>query len=163
MAEPAGRRRLLATREHCMIRPALEDDLPRIVVIVRAAYARYLLRMDRLPGPMLDDYRARIAEGVVDIVEDGGTVAGIVVLLEKAGHLLLDNVAVDPAFQGRGLGRALLAHAEAEARRRGHTELRLYTHETMAENVELYRSLGYEETHRVEEDGYRRVYMNKRL
>lgn len=146
-----------------MIRPAVEEDLPRVVVIVRAAYSRYLTRMDRPPGPMRDDYRARIREKVVDLIDDAGTVAGLVVLLDRPDHLLLDNVAVDPAFQGRGLGRRLVAHAEAETRRRGRAELRLHTHETMTENVELYRHLGFEETHRAEQDGYRRVFMRKRI
>jgi hypothetical protein len=39
-----------------------------------------------------------------------------------------------------------LAFAEAEALRRGYCEIRLYTHQTMAENQRLYASIGYEET-----------------
>jgi ribosomal protein S18 acetylase RimI-like enzyme len=78
-------------------------------------------------------------------------------------YLLLDNVAVSPARQGSGLGRRLLAFAEAEALRRGYAEIRLYTHQTMEENQRLYASIGYEETGRGAEAGYDRVFMRKQL
>src|SRR5712672_207632 len=79
---------------------------------------------------MLDDYAARVSEGVVWVVEEGAVIAAIIVLLPAADYLLLDNVAVSPARQGLGLGRRLLAFAEAEALRRGYHEIRLYTHQT---------------------------------
>ena len=112
---------------------------------------------------MLDDYAARIWEGVVWVIEEGGAIAGIIVLLPRPDHLLLDNIAVAPAWQGRGLGRRLLAFAEAEAARRGYREIRLYTHQTMTENHRLYTAIGYEETGRRTEDGYDRVFMCKQL
>ena len=49
------------------------------------------------------------------------------------------------------------------ARRRGYEHLGLYSNEKMTENLKLYHWLGYEETHRVEEKGFHRVYMRKRL
>ena len=61
------------------------------------------------------------------------------------------------------MGRRLLAFAEAEALRRGYSEIRLYTHETMVENQRLYASIGYEETGRGTEAGYDRVFMRKPL
>jgi len=63
-------------------------------------------------------------------------------------HLLLDNVAVDPALHGRGLGRTLIAFAKREALRRGYREVRVYTHEAMAENLAMYPVLGWQETGR---------------
>ena len=52
---------------------------------------------------MLDDYAARVSEGVVWVIEEGSTLAGIIVLLPRPDHLLLDNIAVVPAHQGLGL------------------------------------------------------------
>ena len=52
-------------------------------------------------------------------------------------------VAVAPAFQGRGLGRHLLAHAEQVARDLGYTEVRLYTNKMFEANVRLYLAFGY--------------------
>ena len=90
-------------------------------------------------------------------------IAAIIVLLPGANHLLLDNIAVSPARQGLGLGRRLLAFAEAEALRRGYHEIRLYTHKTMVENQRLYASIGYEEMGRGTQAGYDRVFMRKQL
>jgi GNAT superfamily N-acetyltransferase len=112
---------------------------------------------------MHDDYAARVSEGAVWVIEEGSTIAGIIVLLPRPGYLLLDNIAVAPARQGAGLGRRLLAFAEAEAVRRGYNEIRLYTHQKMTENQRRYAALGYEETARGTDAGYERVFMRKRL
>jgi ribosomal protein S18 acetylase RimI-like enzyme len=119
--------------------------------------------MGRPPGPMLDDYAARISEGVVWVLEEGAGIAAIIVLVPARHYLLLDNIAVSPARQGSGLGRRLLAFAEAEALRLGYREIRLYTHQTMVENQRLYASIGYEEIGRGSEAGYDRVFMSKKL
>ena len=77
----------------------------------------------------------------------------------KKTLLLLDNIAVHPDYQGRGIGRALLERADAEALFQGYDELRLYTHETMTENIALYTRSGWVETHRGHHAGYARVFM----
>ena len=145
-----------------MIRPARAEDRGAVEAIVQAAYSVYIARIGKPPGPMLDDYAKRIADGVVSVLgEADGAIVGLIVLLPKADHLLLDNIAVRPDRQRRGLGRALIAFAEAEARRMSFTELRLYTHEAMSENIALYARLGFEETGRGHEAGYDRVFMRK--
>ena len=145
------------------IRAATAADASVIEQIVKQAYRHYIPRIGKPPGPMLDDYAARVSEGVVWVIEEGAAIAGIIVLLPRADHLLLDNIAIAPARQGAGLGRSLLAFAEAEAVRRGYREIRLYTHQTMTENQRLYAAIGYEETGRGTEAGYGRVFMRKRL
>jgi ribosomal protein S18 acetylase RimI-like enzyme len=145
------------------IRAATAADVPAIVDIADQAYRDYIARMGKPPGPMLDDYSARVLEGAVSVLEEGAAIAGIIVLLPATNYMLLDNVAVSPARQGFGLGRRLLAFAEAEALRRGYHEIRLYTHQTMVENQRLYASIGYEETGRSTEAGYDRVFMHKQL
>jgi GNAT superfamily N-acetyltransferase len=117
----------------------------------------------RRPMPMEDDYAARCAAGQAWLLERDGCLLGAVVVENAADHLWLDNVVVDPTRQGKGIGRALLAFVEGEARRRGHTEVRLLTNERMARNIVLYARLGYVETERREEDGFRRVFMAKRV
>ena len=149
--------------EEPRIRAATAADVPAIADIVEQAYRHYIARMGKPPGPMLDDYAARVLEGVVSVLEEDAAIAGIIVLLPATNYLLLDNVAVSPARQGLGLGRRLLAFAEAEALRRGYHEIRLYTHQTMVENQRLYASIGYEETGRGAEAGYERVFMRKQL
>jgi ribosomal protein S18 acetylase RimI-like enzyme len=145
------------------IRVATAADVPAIAEIVDQAYRHYIARIGKPPGPMLDDYAARVSEGVVWVLEEGDVIGGIIVLLPEPNYLLLDNIAASPTRQGLGLGRRLLAFAEAEALRRGYREIRLYTHQTMVENQRLYTSIGYEETGRGSEAGYDRVFMRKRL
>jgi ribosomal protein S18 acetylase RimI-like enzyme len=123
------------------IRPAIAADVPAIAKIVDHAYRHYIARMGKPPGPMLEDYAARVSEGVVWVLEDGAVIAAIIVLLPGVNHLLLDNIAVSPNHQGLGLGLRLLAFAETEALRRGYREIRLYTHQTMVENQRLYAEL----------------------
>jgi ribosomal protein S18 acetylase RimI-like enzyme len=145
------------------IRPAVPADVPTIAQVVHDAYVHYIARMGKPPGPMLDDYAARVAEGAAWVLEENGAIAGVLVLLDDTDHALLDNVAVAPGRQGQGIGRRLIAFAEAETRRRGRAEIRLYTHVTMVENQALYRRLGFEETHRGDQAGFARVFMRKRL
>ena len=146
-----------------LIRPAGAADRPRIEAIAEAAYRPYLRRMNRPPAPMVDDYARRIAAGQAHVLEEAGVILGILVLEPAEDHLLLDNVAVDPAHHGQGLGRRLMTFAEEEACRRGFVRLVLYTNEVMVENISLYRRLGYAETERIRVAGYDRVYMLKDL
>jgi len=145
------------------IRSASFEDLAAVEAIVKSAYARYVPIIGRKPGPMLDDYRALIDKGHVYVLSDGGGISAILVLIPEEHAMLLDNVAVSPHAQGRGHGRALIAFAERMARERGLRAIRLYTNEAMTENVALYGRLGFVETHRREEQGFRRVYMAKLL
>jgi ribosomal protein S18 acetylase RimI-like enzyme len=147
-----------------VIRPARSGDSTAVTAVVEAAYGAYVARIGKPPGPMLDNYGKLIDDGAISVFEEtDGAVAGIVVLLPKADHLLLDNIAVAPARQGRGIGRALIAFAESEARRHGYREIRLYTHEKMTENIALYKRLGFVETGRGHQAGYDRVFMAKWL
>lgn len=88
---------------------------------------------------------------------------GLIVLTRAPDHLLIENVAVDPARQRTGIGRALLDFAEIYARKNGLSELRLYTNEAMAENLRFYPRLGFREDDRRTENGFRRVFYSKRL
>ncbi len=146
-----------------MIRPAYTHEADAVRDVVHAAYAHYIARIGKPPGPMLDDYRQRVALQQVWVLQDAMQLVGILVLEATADGFLLDNIAVLPGNHGKGFGRALLEFAEAEAARRGYRAIDLYTHALMTENIALYRRIGYVETHRVSEKGYDRVYMTKRL
>ena len=53
------------------------------------------------------------------------------------------NIEVDPAFRGRGYGRAAMILAEEEARSRGMTSLGLNVHGQNTVARSMYDSLGY--------------------
>jgi ribosomal protein S18 acetylase RimI-like enzyme len=145
-----------------VIRPARPEEAPLLAALVERAYAPWVPIIGRRPFPMQDDYAARIAAGEAWVLEEGGALRGLAVIEAHPDHLMLDNIAVDPARQGSGDGRALLDFVEAEARRRGVAEVRLYTHALMVRNIALYARRGFVETDRREEKGFSRVFMAKR-
>lgn len=145
------------------IRPAEAGDLDAVQRIVDDAYAPYIARIGRKPGPMLDDYADLIDGGNVTVLEHDGAVKGLLVLMLEGDGMLLDNIAIHPAAQGMGFGGRLMRLAEETAREAGCAAIRLYTNEAMTENIAIYQRAGYLETHRGEEKGLRRVYMTKAL
>jgi GNAT superfamily N-acetyltransferase len=112
---------------------------------------------------MLEDYAKVIQQRQVFVAESSGDVVGILVLGQMQEGFRLINVAVEPSFQGLGVGKMLLQFAEAEARRLGHKTINLSTNEKMIENQALYSKIGYVEYERRVESGYSRVYMRKQL
>ena len=141
------------------IRPADATDLSAVERIVRDAYTKYIARIGKPPGPMLDDYAALIRAHNVWVA--GDPVTGLIVLIPETDYLLLDNIAVDPPAHGTGLGRTLMQFADTEARRRGYRELRLYTHQMMTENIALYSRTGWTETGRADQNGFARVFFRR--
>jgi GNAT superfamily N-acetyltransferase len=141
-------------------RRAVETDLGALREIVDAAYGKYLIRMDRPPGPMLRDMQPLVEAEQVWVV--GRPITGLISLVvTDDDSLLVENVAVHPDAQGAGLGRQLMEFAEEEARRLDARRLWLYTNEVMHENIDIYAHLGYREFDRRNEGGYRRVFMEK--
>jgi ribosomal protein S18 acetylase RimI-like enzyme len=138
-------------------------DVPRLTELVQAAYGHYVERLGGPPRPMVDDYADVVRRNQVIVAERGGMLVGIVVLGIDDEGLFVDNVAVDPSHQGSGVGRALLEHAESEARRQGFDSIYLYTHELMTENLALYSRAGYLEYDRRPHGDACLVYLRKRL
>ena len=146
-----------------MIRPAHPADADWARALVRRAYALYVPRMGQEPAPMLADYGALIEEGEVRVLEEDSKPVALIVLRPDGDALFVENIAVDPEAQRKGHGRMLLAFAEREARRLGLTAIRLYTNAAMIENLSYYPRLGFRETDRREEEGYKRVFFEKSL
>jgi ribosomal protein S18 acetylase RimI-like enzyme len=145
------------------LRPATEADVPRLTELVHTAYGHYVERIGAPPRPMTDDYAQVVRRRRVTVAERECEIVGLIVLDTDGEGFLIDNVAVDPSSQGGGVGRALLEHAEREARRAEFDSIYLYTHEKMTENVALYERIGYVEYDRRQLDGARIVFMRKRL
>lgn len=127
-----------------LFRPATAEDVPAIRALVDAAYGRWVPVIGRNPTPMDADYDVAVRTHRIDLALAGADLAGLVEMIPAADHLLIENVAVAPSCQGRGLGHRLLAHAEAVARACGVNQMRLYTNARFVENIRLYRSVGYQ-------------------
>jgi GNAT superfamily N-acetyltransferase len=145
------------------VRLADHDDVDVLRGIAAEAYQLYVARIGRSPAPMTADYAQAVRSGQTWVAVQDGQVSGFVVLVAEPGYLLVENLAVRPAAQGRGIGSRLLARAEQHARRLGLSEIRLYTNEAMTENLAYYPRRGYIETHRADQDGFHRVFFRKPL
>ena len=145
------------------LRPASEAEAPQVAELVDAAYGHYVERVGRAPGPMTEDYAEVIRDKRVTVAESDGAIVGALVLNVTDEGFAIDNVAVHPSHQGTGLGRSLLEYAEAEARSAGFDSIYLYTHERMAENLELYSRIGYVEYDRRSRGDFSLVFMRKQL
>jgi GNAT superfamily N-acetyltransferase len=146
-----------------VLRRASIDDAPAILALTRQAYAKWVPLIGREPMPMLADYAAAVQQHRIDLLYVEGELAALIEMIPEAGSVLVENVAVSPAFQRRGLGRRLLAHAEDVALSLGYGEIRLYTNERFVGNVALYLKLGYRIDRKEEFKGSLRVYMSKPL
>jgi len=144
-----------------LIRRAGPGDVAALRAIAAAAYQKYVPRIGRAPAPMTADYARPVSDGQAWAAMADGRVVGYAILIAEPGYLLLENVAVLPDAQGRGVGARLLALTEDRARELGLGEVRLYTNEAMTENIGYYGRHGYTETHREEQHGFRRVFFRK--
>ena len=142
------------------IRLATPGDLARVREIVSKAYEKYLERMDRPPSAPWD-YSRQILDEQLWVI--GSPVLGVICLVEMGDGLEIENIAVHPSAQGKGIGRNLMEFAERRGRELNKGRLTLRTDEVMVENQAIYTHLGFTETRRAIEHGYRRVFMEKPL
>jgi ribosomal protein S18 acetylase RimI-like enzyme len=146
-----------------LLRRATRKDAGAIKALVSDAYAIYLSRIGRWPEPATADYRRVVTTAETWVAVEAATIIGVLAFRPTAAVVLIENVAVAPSHQGRGIGSALLRLAERRARESGASVLELYTNEAMTENLTLYRRLGYTEVGRRTEHGFRRVYLQLAL
>jgi ribosomal protein S18 acetylase RimI-like enzyme len=143
------------------LRRATTADATAIRELTRAAYAKWVPMIGREPVPMTADYDRAVREHPIDMLYVDGTLAALIEMVPAADHLLIKSIAVAPAFQGRGHGRHLMAHAERMTASLGLKEIRLYTNALFAENIRLYRKLGYAPDREEAFRGGMIVYMSK--
>lgn len=126
------------------VRRAVPDDLPRIAELTELAYRPWTDMLGYPPFPVTADHAAYVSAGLTWVAEDGnGAIPALIEMELEPGAWGIFNVAVDPAFQGQGLGHLMLDFAERELVSRGFEVITLYTNRKMVRNIELYRRRGY--------------------
>ncbi len=143
------------------LRTATADDAGVIRSLTRDAYAKWVPVIGREPKPMTADYAQAVTKHRIDLLSLDGQPAALIEMIAEADHLLIENVAVSPGFQGRGLGRQLMAHAELVARSSGYSAIRLYTNKSFVANVQFYGKLGYRVDREEEFKGGFTIHMSK--
>lgn len=151
------------------LRPVQRQDGPALERLMTACFAEYARRLGRAaPGPY-DWLHDRVTEGDVwwcDTADIAG-VGTVVLSYAQEAVCLIDQLGIDPAHQGQGLGTAAMRAIEAQATQRGCTLMRLFTGQPLTELVAFYSRLGYRVV-RVGPspsggDKYPRVFMEKQL
>lgn len=143
------------------IRSAVLVDLPAIKDCAKAAYEMYVDRIGKEPAPMQANFPIQLKTHSIDVYISRGDVVGYVVYQVQGQKMLLENVAVHPLHAGNRYGLQLIQHVEQIAASQQIATVFLCTNEAMTENLLMYSKLGYTETHRLEEDGFKRVYFEK--
>src|SRR5699024_306495 len=93
---------------------------------------------------MIDRYLER---GTMYLLDDDGPKSECVVTDEGDGILEIKNIATDPAFQGKGYGKALIAFLEARYRGR-YRILQVGTGDSPA-TIPFYEGCGFTRSHRL--------------
>ena len=144
-------------------RTARPEDAAAIRALVLLAYAKWVPVIGREPRPMTADYDRAVVEHDFDLAQWGARLVGLIETEPRDGHLWIENVAVHPEAQGKGIGRELLTRAERRASACGLAETRLVTNGAFEANIALYQRVGYVITTREPFWGGIAVYMSKQL
>jgi GNAT superfamily N-acetyltransferase len=145
------------------VRPAEPREAAAIRGVVRAAYSKWIPVIGREPLPMQADYQKALHDHHLDVAVEHGQIVGLIETIARRDHVWIENVAVVPEAQGRGIGRQLLAHAECKAIDAGCFEARLLTNGSFEANMPLYTRLRYVVDRQEAFMGGTVIYMSKKL
>jgi ribosomal protein S18 acetylase RimI-like enzyme len=131
------------------IREAVEADLPAVLALYGQIGDEALLPLDEARRIFrrfaeYPDYRLFVAE-------ENGTVVGTYALLimDNLGHMgaksgVIEDVIVDPAHQGEGIGKAMMAHAVEECRAKDCYKAALSSNLKRDRAHAFYEAIGFE-------------------
>ena len=138
------------------IRPAIEDDIPRILELYEEQLAIGATEAEMQQSPSSDDYLQAFSEinslpGCEFIVaEEDGEVIGTAMLMivPNLSHKALpwavvENVVVDSEYRRQGIGRLLMDYCTTQAKKAGCYKVQLLSNKSRNEAHQFYLSLGY--------------------
>jgi ribosomal-protein-alanine N-acetyltransferase len=117
-------------------RPMTEADVDAVLAIEQAAFSHpwtrglYVDAVKSYDCWVMFQGEQQVGHGVIDLILD-------------EAHLL--NITIDPAYQGRGLGLALLEHLMSRAQQRGGQECFLEVRASNQSAYRLYERFGFNE------------------
>ncbi len=154
-------------------RTAMLSEGEEVWRVIRAAFTPYIRALGRewpadgsaAFAEAWERGEAELARGDVYVALDGERIVGAVRTKPQEKDLYIDQIAVDPARQGTGVGSWLLQRIDEVARARDLGGLSLETAEMAVANIRLYQRHGFEIVSRGPPDHgldpHTRVYMVK--
>jgi GNAT superfamily N-acetyltransferase len=129
------------------VREATPADVPALVRLINIAYRveEFFIQGERTNDVEIRSLLASDAFLVVDGPAGSSELAGAVYVSIEGDRGYFGMLAVDPAHQKSGLGRALVTAAEDFCRRRGCRWLDLSVVDLRTELPPFYNKLGYKE------------------
>ena len=125
------------------IRRANDEDVPPLTQLINAAF---VVEQIVFEGDRVDDLGVRVymSGGTFLLAEDSGALAGCVYIETRGDRSYLGLLSVQPARQGNGLGRRLVAAAEDFARESGSRVMDLRVISARREQLlPFYQRFGY--------------------
>jgi predicted N-acetyltransferase YhbS len=129
-----------------LIRPARAEEADAIVALIHRAFGQYRGKLRPESSALLesaDTIRAAMKTGTILLAVRSGTILGCISVQRKADFAYAGRLAVEPMEQGTGIGRALIARAEAVARQMGAARLRVDVRLKLRDNLAFLRALGF--------------------
>ena len=138
------------------LRPARPEDVPRIYEIVKAAFGPFCMsglledRFGLVEGKSWYEHKAGgVAEECARdpahfvVAETDGRVVGFASFASSDEAGMVGNNAVEPAYQGRGIGSALIRRVLEILRDRGHQRFQVATMEHDHPARRIYEKYGF--------------------
>jgi N-acetylglutamate synthase-like GNAT family acetyltransferase len=141
-------RKQTAESNPLLIRAARPEDAAAIVALIQRAFGEYRGKLRPESGALQetpDTIRAVMKTGTILLAERAGRILGCVSVRRKDDCAYAGRLAVEPMERGIGVGRALLAAAEATARQMGSDRLRADVRLKLRDNRAFFRALGFKE------------------
>lgn len=126
------------------IRPANAGDAVGMATVVNAAFAMETF----LEGPRTSVTAMAVAIRAAEFLvaeDDAGRIIACVRVESRGRRGRFGMLAVDPALQGKGLGRVMVEAAEGRCRTLGCTDVDITVLSLRPELLPFYHKLGYEE------------------
>ncbi len=126
-----------------------KPDAPAVAALIRTAFAAQFVVTDPPPSALRvteNDVAAHLDAGGGAVAEAGGGLVGSALWTEQDDGLYLARLAVAPSWRGRGVAKALMATAEATARRMALPRIHLSTRLVLLDNRRLFAVCGFVET-----------------
>lgn len=129
------------------MRPMTTEDLPAARILL--SHLGYTLDAHELHHRY--QAVAQSADHTLMVAEEDSSVIALChvyarAALDKPPEAIVQAVVVDPAHQGRGIGRKMMAAAERWAVEHGFTSVALASHVSRSDAHTFYEALGYQRT-----------------